>query len=393
MNDHKYDTPVYGIFNDSFPPIIDGVTLTVQNYLHWLREMGHPVCMVTPWNPTHAKVDYEVKRYFSLPILNRAPYRYGYPKLDYKIWGEMRRTPFKLVHAHCPFSSGRLAVYAKKHQHIPLIGTFHSKYRTDLEHSFRSMPFCVPIIMKRILDFFNACDEVWIPQAQVEETVREYGYKGRLTVVDNGIDYADMVTGNMADYKAEAKRELGTDSSTLGLLFIGQHINEKGIMIIADALRLIKDEVPFKMHYVGNGYALDDLRRRIRHHGLQDRVEVHGVITDRRQLSRYYAGSDLFLFPSMYDNAPLVVREAAAMGTPSILPVGSTASEVIRADSNGFLTDPTPEAYAAQIRHLAANRHKISNAGLAARNTLVRSWQDVVEEVEDRYRVIIKNHK
>ena len=27
---------LYGIFNDSFPPILDGVTLTVQNYAHWL---------------------------------------------------------------------------------------------------------------------------------------------------------------------------------------------------------------------------------------------------------------------------------------------------------------------------------------------------------------------
>ena len=29
---------VYGLFNDSFPPVLDGVTLTVQNYVKKLVE-------------------------------------------------------------------------------------------------------------------------------------------------------------------------------------------------------------------------------------------------------------------------------------------------------------------------------------------------------------------
>ena len=154
--------PYYGIFNDSFPPILDGVTLTVENYVHWLRARGKPACVVTPWNPVSAVTPYEVIRYFSLPIHSRRPYRYGYPKLDPFIWRRLRATPFRLLHSHCPFSSGRLAVYVKRKQNVPLIGTFHSKYEDDLKHSFRHVPWMVPIIMKRILDFFNACDQVWV---------------------------------------------------------------------------------------------------------------------------------------------------------------------------------------------------------------------------------------
>ena len=65
--------------------------------------------------------------------------------------------------------------------------------------------------MKRILNFFNACDEVWIPQQYVEETVRKYGYKGKLTVVENGNDFASLIQGDIRDYKNEAKRRLGFD--------------------------------------------------------------------------------------------------------------------------------------------------------------------------------------
>ena len=126
----------YGLFNDSFPPVLDGVTLAVENYCRWLSKAGRDVCVVTPWAPRFTGIDgLRLYRYFSLPIYNRHPYRYGYPRLDPFIWRKIRRTPFRIVHAHSPFSSGRLAAYAARKQGIPLVATFHSKYRTDLERS------------------------------------------------------------------------------------------------------------------------------------------------------------------------------------------------------------------------------------------------------------------
>lgn len=384
-----------GIFNDSFPPIIDGVTQTVLNYVDWLRRNGHDTCVVTPSNPEKIEVPYRVVRYFSLPIANRKPYRYGYPKLDPYIWRSMRTIPFKLIHSHSPFAAGRLGVYAKKKQGIPLIGTFHSKYKSDLKHSFRHFPFCVPIIMRRILNFYNACDEVWIPQASVEETVREYGYKGKLEVVENGIDYGDKPIPDLHAFKAEAKRNAGIGADELSLLFVGQHIWEKGIGIIAEALSLLENEVRFRMTFIGEGYAKKDLQTLINQYGLNDRVELLGLTTDREKLGERYASADLFLFPSRYDNAPLVVREAASMGTPAIIPDGSTAAEVIRDGENGFLAADTAEAYASEIKRLARNRELIEKAGLGARATLVRGWNDVMEEIEDRYKVLIQktNHE
>ncbi|MCH5222430.1 MAG: glycosyltransferase [Muribaculaceae bacterium] len=385
---------LYGIFNDSFPPIIDGVTLTVENYAKWIAESGRTPCIITPWNPEKVDTPFEVMRFVSLPIHNRKPYRYGYPKLDPFIWKRLKKTDFRILHSHCPFSSGRLAVYVKKHQGVPLIGTFHSKYKADLEHSFRHMPFCVPIIMKRILNFFNACDEVWIPQAQVEETVRKYGYKGRLTVVENGNDFASLVTGDLSEYKNLAKDRLGFERGDLNLLFVGQHIWEKGLRIIVDTLENLKNIGNLKINFIGDGYAIGDLDKEIKSKGLADKVNIHGLITDRSLLSDFYAASDLFFFPSMYDNAPLVVREAAAMGTPAILLKGSTASEVINDGFNGFLVDKNINEIAALIRKLDKDRSLIRTTGVNARNTLVRSWEDVVGEVIDRYEVAIRNsHK
>lgn len=382
---------IYGIFNDSFPPIMDGVTLTVENYAHWLREAGLPICVVTPWNPERVEKPYDVMRYFSLPIRSRSPYRYGYPKSDPFIWSRLRHTDFKLVHAHCPFSSGRLGVYVKKKQGVPLIGTFHSKYRDDLQHSFQKAKWMVPIIMKRILDFFNACDEVWIPQASVEDTVREYGYRGKLTVVENGNDFASIVQGDLLDYKRRTKKKLGIKEDELALLFVGQHIWEKGLDVILETLKELKGKVPFKMNFIGTGYAFEDIKMRIKEYCLEENCTMHGVIHDRGILSDYYAASDLFLFPSFYDNAPLVIRESAAMGTPAMLLEGSTASEVITNNRNGYLVKKNPKDFSDAIRHIYLNEDMRKEVSRNARATLVRSWEDVVGEVKDRYDVIIHN--
>ena len=384
------ETRYIGIFNDSFPPIIDGVTQTILNYADWLRRHGYDTCVVTPANPVEIEVPYSVIRYFSLPIRSRYPYRYGYPKLDPFIWRKMRYTPFRLIHSHSPFAAGRLGVYAKKKQGVPLIGTFHSKYKSDLKHSFKLMPFCVPIIMKRILNFYNACDEVWIPQASVEETVREYGFQGKVEVVENGIDYGDRKIGNLNEFKRQARIACGIEEDELSLLFVGQHIWEKGIGIIVEALSLLPADLKFKMTFIGEGYAKKDLRNLIRDKGLDDKIRLLSVVNDRDELGRYYASANLFLFPSRYDNAPLVVREAASMGTPSIIPIGSTASEVIVDSKNGFLAADTPEAYAAAIERIARDRQQLEKVGDEARNMLVRGWNDVMEEVEDRYKKLIR---
>lgn len=390
---HPQGADIYGIFNDSFPPILDGVTLTVENYAHWLKQMNYNPCIVTPWNPVASPAECDVMKFFSLPIRSRRPYRYGYPKLDPFIWKRLRDTDFKLVHAHCPFSSGRLAVYVKKKRGIPLIATFHSKYRDDLKHSFRRAPWMVELIMKRILDFFNTCDEVWIPQAQVEETVRQYGYRGPLTVVENGNDFESLVTGDLFDFKHAARVETGIADDELALLFVGQHIWEKGLDIIVNTLHRLDGHVKFKMNFIGTGYAFDEIRDKIDAYGLSDRVTMHGVISDRMKLSRYYAASDLFLFPSYYDNAPLVIREAAAMGTPSVLLKGSTASEVVTDCKNGFLTQRSPVAFAGLVEHLASDRDLLRKVASGARETLVRSWRNVVEEVADRYSTLIQSHR
>ena len=247
------------------------------------------------------------------------------------------------------------------------------------------------MMIKRVIRFYEKADEVWIPQAAVEPTLREYGYKGAVTVVENGNDFSTPVK-EIEVLRNNMREELGLLPNETMLLFVGQHIWEKNIGFILESLALIKDK-PFHLYMVGTGYAVHDIRVKIKELGLSQHVTMLGNILDRERLKAIDAAADLFLFPSLYDNAPLVVREAAAMHTPSLMLQDSTAAEVIQPDINGFLTANDKHAYAARICQLMERPELLQAAGKKASNTIARSWEDVIDEVILRYRDIQESYK
>ncbi|MDD4967947.1 MAG: glycosyltransferase [Paludibacter sp.] len=375
-----------GIFNDSFPPIMDGVSLTTQNYAYWLHQKHQPVCVITPKSPNYSDNEpYPIYRYTSIPIIGRKPYRLGLPEIDFQFRAEIDQISFGLVHAHCPFSSGNLALSIARKQKIPFVATFHSKFRDDFEHSVHNK-FIARQMTKDVIRFFEKADEVWIPQASVEETIREYGFKGKVEIVDNGNDFA--TNQNIKPIISSARKSLDISEQEHVFLFVGQHIWEKNTRLIIETLARIKD-LKFKMFFVGIGYAASDMKQLVDELGLSDKVEFVGMITDRDKLKQYYAAADLFLFPSIYDNAPLVIREAGALHTPSILVNGSSSAENVIDNFNGFLIENTTESFEAKLRELIDSPIRVRTAGENASRTIARSWESVTDEVLDRYKKLM----
>lgn len=376
-----------GLFNDSYPPVMDGVAMATYNYAYWLSKKGENIKVITPKTSTKVfEEDFEVLRYASIPLINRKPYRFGMPYVDIHFLNQLfLKSRFKLVHAHCPFSSGYMALYTSKIQKIPFVATFHSKYRDDFERVTKSRK-AANAVLKTVMPFFDWADEVWIPQASVEETIREYGYKGKVEVVNNGTDLTVMEP--IETVKSAAREKLGINETDMVFLFVGQHIWEKNTALIIQALDLVRD-MPYRMYFVGTGYAAEEMRQMVKERNLEYKIFFTGNIYEREQLKNLYAAADLFLFPSIYDNAPLVVREAAALHTPSVIASGSTTSEIITDNVNGFLIDNSPEALAEKIRFISQNKNLISIVGENASRTIARSWENIADEVLDRYNHLI----
>ncbi len=376
-----------GLFCEVFPPVMDGVSVCMENYAYWLQKKVGGVAVVTPHVPKadYSVHEYKVFDYMSIPVPKRRPYMTGIAAFDPTYLAKIATTRFKIVHAHTPFSAGSAALSISRAQNIPLVATFHSKYRDDFSKILPKL--VVDMMIDSVVDFFERADLVWVPQESVIDVIREYGYKGHVEVMDNG---SDLVADYPEKYFVEARQRLGIAPEEFVLLFVGQHVWQKNPQLTIEALSRLED-VPFKMFFVGNGYAAEEMKAMVSEKGLDDKVTFVGTITDRAKIVDYYAASDLFVFPSLYDNAPLVVREAAALHTPSVMAIGSTAATILQDGENGFLVENDPDKLAQLLRELIHDPERVHRVGVQASKTIVRSWEDCVEEVIDRYNALLRS--
>lgn len=383
---------ITGQFNDSFVPVMDGVTNVVKNYAYWLDRKYGECYVATPAYPGFVdREEFPVLRYYSVPLKKREPYRFGLELLDINFRSTIKNIPFDIVHAHCPFTSGAVAQQIAKKKNIPIVATFHSKFYDDFKQVLKVDAFA-KMCTKLVIDYFNKVDQVWTVSRGTADTLREYGYKGSIEIVPNGSDF--VVPENMDSLITQTEEKLNLKKDDLVFLFVGQHIWQKNIKLLVDALNnLTQKGIKFHMFFVGDGYAKEELEAYVKELGLDGTIVFLGKILDRDYLRSLFARADLFLFPSIYDNAPIVIQEAAAVGTPSLVIAGSNASEEIIDNTNGFHSENDPESYSNRIIQIINDKETLKNAGIAAQKTIYRNWENIIDEVYERYSEIIKSYK
>ena len=292
------------------------------------------------------------------------------------------------MHAHSPFGAGRVAAETARSKGVPLVATLHSKYRDDFSRVIK-VKALVDDQIRRIADFYYGADRVWLPQASMAATLREYGYDGPYEVMENGIDLKPPA--DIGPLRARGSDLLGFAEGIVLGLYVGQHILEKNLEFLVRSLKRIMEAMPeFRMAFVGQGYARPRLRKLAAELGIAGKTLFHEPVYDRELLAAIYARGDLFLFPSIYDNAPLVLREAAAFRTPALLIRGSTSAEVIEDGRNGFLAPNHLDAYSERAIEILKDRRALEAAGAGAQASLCRSWEDVVRQARGRYKEILE---
>jgi 1,2-diacylglycerol 3-alpha-glucosyltransferase len=383
-----------GQFNDSYFPIMDGVGLTVHNYALWLNEKYGESLVITPRVKDYEdNVPYKVYRFKSMSLLGMKPYRVGLPLLDVEFNKEIKKVGFDLIHMHCPFISGQIALKLAKKLDVPLVATFHTKYRDDFIKLLKNDRL-VDFLVNFTLHFYNSADFVWVPNKASGQTLQEYGFKGTYEVMPNGTDMAIPGKSKMICYRNKGLEMIKTVSGEFVMLFVGQHKWEKNVRLIIESLKIVKDSGhSFKMVFVGEGYAVTEMKKFVSKYDLLDYVVFLGVITDRDLLQCIFAASDLFVFPSIYDNSPLVIQEAAAFDIPSVLVRNSSSAEGIKDGVNGFLVENEAAHLSMKIIRLMSQRQAIKIAGEGARKSIYHTWESIVDDVYLRYIDIIKAHK
>ena len=376
---------IIGQFCETYPPALDGVGRVMLAYCQTLSRMGHRCLYIAPRDAAATSVPgLEALLYPSMPIPGE-PYRVGVPALGRAFRQAARTVPFDVVHAHTPFLAGRAARRIARRRKIPLVATFHSKYYDDFYRATHSRRLSL-WALKYVVSFYNTCDEVWAVNDKTADVLRQYGYQGPIVTMPNGTDpqSVDEETYRRALSCWPLREGVPT------LLFVGQMDMKKNPHLVLRACALLRDQgEDFQLVMAGAGQDLERLKALAASLNLQDRVLFTGFVGDREEILSLYRRADLLVFPSVYDNAPMVVREAAAMGTPALLVRGSCSAEGVTHGDNGFLCEADPASIASGIMEALP---RAARAGARARDTIPIPWALLMEQVLERYRRLIARH-
>ena len=371
-------------FNDSFPPIIDGVANVVLNYAKRLGEMGWECTIVTPNAPgTPRGEEVEVLRYRSLPLVGRYPYRVGVPSVDISFRRKLNKVKADIVHAHCPFTSGWLGLDFARDRKVPVIGTFHSQYAYDFKNAVQ-LDFLANMFLSSVVRFYNKMDFVWVPNEFAGKALTSYGYTGEYLCMPNGSDFVKEV--DLKELRMKGGQELKANRGEFILMFIGRLVKEKNLIFLCDLMgEMARRKTACRLFFVGEGYYAKDLKEYTRKNNLNTSIQFTGPIYDREKLKCVTARADLFVFPSLYDIASLALLDAASLNVPLMLVKGNAIADRIKNGINGFLCSNDVNEWASIITRLTGEKELLAAIGKKGRDDLVLNWTEILKKVESHY--------
>jgi glycosyltransferase involved in cell wall biosynthesis len=208
------------------------------------------------------------------------------------------------------------------------------------------------------------------------ERLREEGFEGTITILRG------LYAGNEHPPETEPASPL--------VVFAGRHIPEKRVTSIPPALLEARKRLPeLRAEIYGDGPDRAELVHSIRRLRLESVAEAPGIAPAER-VSEALARALCLLLPSRREGYGLVVVEAAAMGTPSVVVAGpdNAASELIDEGVNGVVVaSDEPETLAAGILRIweAGDAMRASTADWFARNRDLLSIDSSLEKVLAAY--------
>ena len=144
------------------------------------------------------------------------------------------------------------------------------------------------------------------------------------------------------------------------LLFLSNLIESKGIYVLLEACRMLKEEgIVFQCDYVGGESKLisgEAFRNAIAERGLTDCVTYHGpqygVAKDR-----FFRGADIFVQPTFDDCFPLTLVEAMQYRLPIVSTDVGAIPDIVTDGVNGFVCPQRDvDALAVALRKLIGDR-------------------------------------
>lgn len=287
------------------------------------------------------------------------------PRCAGVIWRASRG--WDLLHVTLPNALGFVGYLCARGRGIPVVLAIQG----DLETQYERTRYCgLSGVAARVAVWLFEWATRWMADhalaiTQGNALCRKYD-RGRSRVVS--IPWSP-VTGDLIVQRPDT-----CGGPQIRLLFVGALLERKGIIILLDALRMVRERLDtVVLTYVGMGPAMDELARRVRESGLAEYVELKGGVFDEVQLWREFDAADVFVFPTYAEGFPRVIFEAMARGLPVVTSRVSGIPEIVRDGREALLVTPgSPAEVAIAIIRVVSDRE--------LRRSLIRRGRERVGE-------------
>jgi len=213
-----------------------------------------------------------------------------------------------------------------------------------------------------------------------EEAIKAGANPTKVHVIPNGVNisrFNPWIKGEII------RKRLKIHPKEKVVLTISRFHPKKGYTHLVEAIPLVIEEFPeVKFVLCGKGAERQTIVNMVKSLDLSKNVVFAGFV-DENEKPMYSAAADLFVIPSILENAPITILEALASGKPVVASRTGNIAEVVRDKVSGILVDPTDATQLAQaiITYLKDPQlRKI--AGRAGREGIVKnfSWKTVSEK-------------
>ena len=360
---------------ETYPPEVNGVSLTIARVVEGLHRRNHDVQLVRPRQAAGDAAEQSPRFHEvlmrGLPIPRYPHLRMGVPskKQLVQLWSTHRPD---VVHIATEGPLGYSALQAARHLKLPLTSDFRTNFHAYSQHY--GVGWLRKPIMAYLRKFHNRTAITMVPTEPLRRELTAAGFRN-VTVVARGVDTRRFDPRRRS---IELRQQWGVADDDLVVVCVGRLAAEKNLPVLVQAFEAIqRDDPRARLLLVGDGPMRDELAQRL----------PQAILAGQRNgddLAAHYASADLFLFPSVTETFGNVTTEAMASGLPVLAFDYAAAAQLIRSGENGVLV-PFGDAVefvrsAVLLARSQARREALARG--ARKRALAQDWDDIIVRFE-----------
>ena len=388
-----------GVFTDTYPPFINGVSTSITMLQKALVAKGHKVYIVTV-NPENMSYKYDdddsVIRIPGIPV----------GIYDYRLTGiypirainKIKKWNLDVIHSHTEFGIGTFARIISKQLGIPLVHTYHTMYE-DYVHYITKGHFDKS--SKKIVEYLTKfyCDktakELIVPSTKTYKLFKEkYKFDKNVHIVPTGVEVERFYKENVDNEEITLiKKELNLKKDDFVILYVGRLAQEKNVeLLIKSQVDIVKKNKRAKLVIVGSGPDYEKYIELATDLKIKNNIIFTNAIP-WEEMPNYYNIANVFVTASTTETQGLTVIEAMAASLPVICIEDESFSNVVINHLNGR-TFTNDKEYKKALIETMASKNELNKMSKQARITAdSHSLKYYAESILDVYNSAIKNSK